>query len=411
MPETRAWTVIAYIIGDDANTPATELKRLDEAAHAEAVKMIRSASVVRDMHLAVHVDLTETPGCLRSIGTNKLERFDEEAKAGLKGLMEFIKEVGTACPAKYYMLLLWGHGGGPLGMFSDQNGPNGPMKVAGTLSLKDLAKVLNQTCYCCHREGSGAIDKVDIVLVKSCYMATVEAAWEIVDRTNFLICSQAVVPARTWQIWDVVFRTLMDDSPEEVAKQLLIALGHHYDEAVERERRKEVPFSLLRTAAIRDLRNDFKKLVARLQLLGGNHTLAAAFEGARPRRAGDKALLDLGTLCASIAHGPIDDSDLKAFAEKVSRRLANEIIQSHIPADSAFSGLGIFHFPPDPLKRVMSFANDVALGSYSELQFCQDTKWHEIAFTGVVPVQRGTKRQTQEGGEDGGPTEEFYRRR
>ncbi len=117
---------------------------------------------------------------------------------------------------------------------------DGDAGLAGSLSLTDLGNALREVAS---QRGK---DLVDILLVKSCYAATVEAAYELQGAVRFMLSSQAKVPLRTWTMWEV-FEAL--DRPttdvEGTATTFLAALSKHFDRAVERRFRKEVPFSLV----------------------------------------------------------------------------------------------------------------------------------------------------------------------
>ena len=69
----------------------------------------------------------------------------------------------------------------------------------------------------------------------------------------------------------------------------------------------------------------------------------------------------------------------------MTENLKPYVIVENTPAGSSFGGLGLFHFPRNPLLRVESFANEVTEEKYAELVFSQETQWHKVAF----PSARG----------------------
>ena len=380
---TRPWRVLAYIVGDQEGLPPDEAEQIDKVAMDEAKKMVRAARGQDDMYLAVHVDLTLEPGGLLYVVPLEKEPLRiEEERVGLKGIIEFVREAKDLLPATNTMVILWGHGGGPLGLFADPHGGSDGGRGTGQLTLPQLRELLHEASGICPR------GKIDVLLVKSCYVATLEAAREIDKLTDYMICSQARVPLRTWSIWEEIFEQL-DGEPQAVVHAVMSAIDEHYKDAVERNDRAEIPFSLLKPGGVKEF------IDAPMAALCGyiadhldDPRIAAAIEQARPAAGGDKALLDVRTLLANLIN--VGDPDLAAIAAALDRAIKPYVIVENTPAGSAFGGLGLFHFPRNPLLRVESFANEVTEEKYAELLFSQETQWHKVAFPSARVAGRPT---------------------
>jgi hypothetical protein len=370
---TRTWRVLAYIVGDQEGLPPDEAQQIDKVATEEAKKMVRAARGQDDMYLAVHVDLTLTPGGQLFVvpGPKEPLHIDED-RVGLKGIIEFVKQAKDLLPATHTMVILWGHGGGPLGLFADPHGgPEGGNRT-GQLTLPQLRQLLNEASGICPK------GKIDVLLVKSCYVATLEAAREIDKLTDYLICSQARVPLRTWSIWEEVFEQI-DGEPKDVVNAVMRAIDVHYEDVAERNGRAEIPFSLIKPAGVKEFMDGpMAALCGYLSAHLDDPRIAAAIEQARPPAGGDKALLDVRALLANLIN--VGDPDLAAIAGALDRAIKPYVVVENTPAGSSFGGLGLFHFPRNPLLRVASFANDVTEEKYAELLFSQGTQWHKVAF-------------------------------
>jgi hypothetical protein len=374
MPQERPWGVLAYIVADQSDLPPTDARKLDAVALKEVEKMVAAARGCDEMYLSVHLDRTLTRGSLRVTVPGGWENLPEE-QSGLAGLQEFVETARSHCPAERYLLLLWGHGGGPLGLFSDPDPGVDRGKGRGELSLKQLPAILDRG-----RRGFSR-DAVDVVVVKSCYAATLEALYEIGTRADYVISSQARVPLRTWTHWEELRLLTAKVSTDAVAFGVLEAIAEHYQDPRERHGRAEIPFTLFRPERAADVASILEQLSKRLLAQGDNPAVARAVERSRPGAAGDKALLDVRTLCRELRS--FDDPEVAATASTLDGLLIpgkDGLIVRHSPTGSLFGGVGLFHFPRDPLQRVQSFANDVTRASYQRLDLPNVTGWKDLAF-------------------------------
>jgi hypothetical protein len=73
---------------------------------------------------------------------------------------------------------------------------------------------------------------IDILVGKSCSLATIEAAYQFKDHVNLLVSSQATVPLKAWTYGEI-FRALGDDV-DESATRVLNAVARQYRDAANR---------------------------------------------------------------------------------------------------------------------------------------------------------------------------------
>jgi hypothetical protein len=262
-PEKKQWTVLAYIVADHKNVPAEKddvASRIDEIAFEEVTGLLWSADRAK-VNVAVQIDFSRLSGVYRVIansnGVEKTTLPEEHGAGRVDTFTDYVREVARQCPAEHYLLLIWGHGEGPIGFFSDAHGGDLLPSADKTLSLPELAKVL---AFAASAEGFG--QKVDILLGKSCSLATIEAAYELTDGVDFMVCSQAIVPLRAWH-YDEIFKVL-DADVERTARGLLDALDHQFEDADARMGRAEVPYSIIRPSLMPKFGPLMKALVTAL---------------------------------------------------------------------------------------------------------------------------------------------------
>lgn len=377
-PEKKAWTVLAYIVADNRDIPGDQIAgRIDSIAHDEVDSLLWAADLSR-INVAVQVDFSHLAGVLRVIATGRgFERtiLPEESAGRVDTFTSFIAEVARHCPAERYMVLLWGHGQGPIGFFADAHADGVLNDADRTLSLLELEQVL---AFAAGPQGFG--QRLDILLGKSCSLATIEAAYQFKDHVDVMVSSQATVPLKAWTYGEI-FRALGDDV-EVSAKKLLEAVSRQYREAEDRLGRDEVPYSVIRPSQLDRIGGSLKALAASLARDAGalqRAPLSEAIANAR-RPSSDAALLDLGALCHGLA-------EVKAFGGvacakeivKALRSPASSPVVAHRPGGSHFHGISAFYLPP-PGWRKHSFGSAVTTFEYRKLRVCEAAAWDQVAF-------------------------------
>jgi hypothetical protein len=352
--------------------------QIDSIAHDEVDSILWAADLSR-VNVAVQVDFSHSPGVLRVIATGDAHGSEktilpEESAGRVDTFTSFIEEVATHCKSDHYMVLLWGHGQGPIGFFSDAHVDGAPNEGDRTLSLVELEQVL---AFAAGPQGFGR--PVDILLGKSCSLATIEAAYQFKDHVSLLVSSQATVPLKAWT-YGQIFRALGDDV-DESAMRLLNAIARQYRDPANRLGRAEVPYSVIRPSRIDAIGDALKALTTSLAPSAATMQRAPftdAIANAR-RPSSDAALLDIGALCGGLA--TLKDFGGAAAARSVVQALRgpSSPVISHRPGGSAFHGISAFYLPP-PGMRKHSFGSAVTTFDYRKLRVCGATAWDQVAF-------------------------------
>jgi hypothetical protein len=375
--DRKSWTVLAYIVADHPDIPGDQVAgQIDSIAHDEVDSILWAADLSR-VNVAVQVDFSHLAGVLRVIATGRgFERtvLPEEDAGRIETFTSFIEQVAQHCPAHHYMLLLWGHGQGPIGFFADAHADGVMNEADRTLSLLELEHVLEFAA------GPRAFGQpLDLLVGKSCSLATIEASYQFKDHVNLMVSSQATVPLKAWTYGDI-FRALGTDV-DATGRKLLTALGKQYRAASNRLGRAEVPYSLIRPSRIDALGTALRGLATSLAAQPdalGQPPYVDAIAGAR-RPSSDVALLDLGALCSRLM--TTTDTSVAPHAEHVVEvlRSAATPVLGHQPADSTFHGISAFFLPPAGARR-HSFGSAVTTFDYRKLRVCEATAWDHIAF-------------------------------
>jgi hypothetical protein len=375
---TKPWTILAYIVADHRDKPGDDVAaRIDQIAHEEVENLLWAADRAK-VNIAVQIDYSHQPGVLRVIANDDgLERTmlpEDESAGRVETFTDFIRAAAPKCPAERYMLMMWGHGEGPIGFFADAHGGDTLPAADKTLSLPEFAQVL---AFAAGPEGFGR--KIDILLGKSCSLATIEAAYQLKDDVELMVCSQAIVPLRAWT-YSEIFKAL-DADVERTGRALLDALDRQFHVPDARMGRAEVPFSLVRPSFMTRLAPVLKPLAVALGVQPGDLLKAPLLDAiaAARRPSCDAALLDVGALCDALARVP--DSAVAGPAARLLEFLASadRPVLEHRPRDTAFHGISAFYLPPPDLRR-FSFGGDVTTFDYRKLGVCEATAWDQVAF-------------------------------
>lgn len=124
---------------------------------------------------------------------------DTGSPATLAAFMEFVI---TNHPADRYALVLWGHGGGWVGLCPDG---------VDILTLPELRTALEES-----EADTG--ERIDLLAVDACAEATLETAYEIRDCADFFVASERTVPGEGFP-YDLILGDLADD-PDMTAEEL-----------------------------------------------------------------------------------------------------------------------------------------------------------------------------------------------
>jgi hypothetical protein len=391
----KPWTVAVYMIADGLNGNSA-LDASAEKAKDEIKTALAAAGANGTVNVALQMDFKETPGTHRLIlhrHRDWIRSVRKEEAGDPHVLKRFLRWVHSECPAERYIVHFWGHSSGPVGLFFEQSPhqsrPDG-------LTLPELGYAFEHS-----RPILG--QPVDIVLLKDCWMSTLEAASELRGGAKFMVASQSLVPIDGWP-YEEMLDCLSADGTATVAAGLVGALGDYYDIATNRPQLSEVPFVAIDVEGARVVDEPLRALAARLD---GLNRADSAVSRAAVRRSsrGDPALVDIVTMCENLSR--LGDAELGRHAAALTRGVKASLI-AHRPEPSVFQGLSLLYLPagatPEKQERdsfiVPPFfvAGLDAAGDYRTLELSKNTGWQRIALENYHPPPKG-KRAMPLGGE------------
>jgi cysteine peptidase C11 family protein len=393
-----SWGVLAYIVADDRSNSGDSL---DEVAETDLERLLSAAERAK-IPIAAQIDYQGKSGIWRQVlgATKRKAKLREADSSRAEVLKEFLHRGLDDCPADHYIVMLWGHGSGPGGFFSDAS-RNTPARDGGhPLNPRQLANALKavaiERAERAKRGNGGAAltdreqqqkkpesKKFEVVLLKACFAATAELALELEPAADFIIASQNLIPGQTFWPYPRLFQHLSNvhstvpnnhGEAEFVAEGVLDILGHFYGNDGNRPGKTEVPYSLLKTAKSEDLKKALSDLVNVWRRVGAPNITELAARCCP----GDPGLLDLPRFCETLID--IGEPNLFAAATKL-RRVADAMVIGRNPEASAFRGLSLFYHPG---YGVDSPARDSAPYGLYKRSSLADTRWAEIAFQNMA---------------------------
>ncbi|MEO8260156.1 MAG: clostripain-related cysteine peptidase [Acidobacteriota bacterium] len=381
--QSKPWTVAVYMIADGLQG-SHSLDAMANAAKKQIADAFAAAGVADDVDVAIQMDFTERPGTRRFILNRKPIRTSREGNAGDPAVLEdFLRWVRQECPARRYAVHFWGHSSGPVGLFFDKAAPGA--RPDG-LTLAELG-------YAFERAMPALGRPADLLLLKDCWLSTLEAACELRDGARYLVASQSEVPIEGWP-YKEIFESLTADDTRSVAAKVVDVLGDFYGLAANRGRFLEIPYAGVDVEAARGIDEPLRALAARLDTLrDGEHGPSSRLALRRAARA-DPALLDVNAMCANL--GAIDDAEIRRHAAALNEAVAGSLIGRH-PNPSIFQGLSVFYFPlgstpTDKNSRIAPafFRSDLdVVDDYETLELNRNTQWHRVALENFTPPLEG----------------------
>jgi cysteine peptidase C11 family protein len=380
--QPKPWTVAIYMVADGIQGNSN----LDESAN-EARDQIKEALIAAgvgdDVDVAIQMDFKETNGTRRIIlNRRKAIRVRREVNAGDPEVLQgFLRWVHEECPAHRYVVHFWGHSSGPVGLFFDRADddarPDGLTLAELGYAFQHAAPILGQP--------------VDLVLLKDCWLSTLEAATELRGGARFMVASQSEVPIAGWP-YKEIFECLTAADTRSVAANVVDVLGDFYGLASNRGRFLEIPYSGVDLEAARGVDQPLRALATRLDTMrDGPHGPASRLALRRASRA-DPALIDVVAMCRHLER--IDDAELQQQSEALSQAALASLVGRH-PEPSIFQGLSLLYFPfgADPDEQSKNsriapafFRPDLdVVDDYRTLELSENTRWERIALENFTP--------------------------
>ena len=197
VPELPARTIIVYLCGD--NSLSSEISQKIESLQ-QGMKQIGTTNNL----LIVYADYRDQmPELLKitSSGVQQLEQYADRNSASAVNFSTTLKKIMQDFPAKSYGLICFSHASGWL----PQKALNNPTGFAGNsapalrtvfedngqeMSLVEFAEAIPLT-----PDG----DKMEFILLETCYMAGVEVVYELRNKTKWILASAAEMLSPGWE--------------------------------------------------------------------------------------------------------------------------------------------------------------------------------------------------------------------
>lgn len=149
----------------------------------------------------------------------KKKTFDKEIMTDPDTLTDFIDYVYENYDSDLYDLILWDHGGGPMGGYGhDENNIRNE-----TMSLESLNEAISDSDL-------AKDTKFDFIGFDACLMGSIEVAYSLKNQANYLIASEELEPGYGWD-YSFLGNIREDSTTEEVGTDIVDSYFEFYDRA------------------------------------------------------------------------------------------------------------------------------------------------------------------------------------
>ena len=354
----RVWTILNYFAGnnnlDDGGYLVNDIQEMEKAGDSDEVTSLvmlnskKAGGTAKYYKIEKHTDHLSNQ-ILSPVVKDDLGTKDMSDPRTLKDFIEWGIE---NYPAERYAIVINSHGGGWTGMCPEDN-------TGELMKMNEFHEALGDVHF-------------DAIIFHSCLMGTVEVAYEISDRGDYMVASEGKMPAISVLAADVWLADLIKEPHMEsrlLAQKIAKCV---YD----RSTASGLPTSIAATdlskikALVSDI-SDFRKNMNNL-----NHNcwdeVLYAWQQAEITGSGSfqPILRDLGLFVTNLLRTNNDILKiplLKNSIEAIEESLGDAAFVRWNPA-GGFSGDGLsIHFP---LNEGYLMEN-----AYSSLQFASDTEW------------------------------------
>ena len=213
------WTILVYMTGSDLESTAG-------AASSDLEEMISAIQRNDQLNVAVCTGGTNTwkngisssTTAIWEVGSDGLKLIEEKPAANMgepETLYRFLSDGATRFPAENYALILWDHGGGPLGglCFDEQYDFD-------SLNMNELTEALQASPF--------AQQKLSWIGFDACLMSSAEVASAVAPFADYMIASQEPEPPEGW-----AYHFLHDISASSTAQTIGESIINAYEESQE----------------------------------------------------------------------------------------------------------------------------------------------------------------------------------
>jgi hypothetical protein len=186
-------TIIAYLCGD--NSLSSEIDTKIDALQ-QGMQLVDAA----DNRLIVYTDCRDEMPKLLQITAAEilvLEEYAEKNSASAANFSQILQKIMQDFPAESYGLICFSHASGwlPQGALNNPSGFAGTYPPASALALRSIFEDEGQemplTEFAAAIPLTPAGDKLEFILFETCYMAGVEVAYELRNKTKYIVSSAA----------------------------------------------------------------------------------------------------------------------------------------------------------------------------------------------------------------------------
>ena len=339
----ETWTFMAYVMGDTNLEPyalddLTEMASVGSSDALNIVAMVdRSPDYSSDGVLNLD-DWEDTK--LLEVQQDEFVEIDDlgELNTGSPDTLSgFIETAITEYPADNYVLLLWDHGGGWLGMGADETDGEDP------LELDEISQGIEAGL------AATDVDKLNMIGFDACLMGTYEVVSTLAPYADYMVASEEVEPGHGWNYGQL---EVIAENPSIETADLAAAMLEGYSAQAEEEgTASDITLGILDLAAVDELQAAMDD-VAEAYLedpAAYSPELASAQQdvlefGRDPDPAYSMYQIDLGGFLDNLVES--GESELAERAAAASDAL-DALVVDHVagPATAASTGLSIY-FPP-----------------------------------------------------------------
>jgi Clostripain family len=399
--DLKDWALLVFM------KPDAELET-SAIADVEEMKQVQGTE---NVHIGVQIDrVNDVERLIIRNGKDSLDASPRPRPQTLeKSLQSFLEWGLKRFPAKYRMVVLWGHTRGVgfdlvgprqdtpgLPFPSSFSGPaNGRLNHAGSrsggaagpppdgLSVPQIAGVMNSVSSLISQRSGQDSRKIDILGLDSCYMSSVEFSYQLRHSVDYIVASQTLIRSQGWNYRSVVsaMRDYSSKEPLELGKALV---------------RQITALQGTTSLSLLDLQDRQQLEAFADAMLALVQSLALLVTDADEKRALKiflerasylkvRQFLDLRDVCHKLQEA--FDGEVGRASRNVLDRLG-EIIKLHEARERALgrlNGLSIF-YPhvrvrggiPETVEQDADVNAVVDPGEYKELDFVKHTGWQQL---------------------------------
>lgn len=218
-------TIMVYIVGSDLESKGGN-------ASYDLMEMMNSGFDFTNKNLVVMTGGASSWMRSSRIPADELTVYEVSAKkitpvsssplasmADPETLTAFLDFCCTYYPAESYGLILWNHGGGPMGGYGmDEN-------FNDMLSVPEIAEALEQSPF-------GRNSKLAFLGFDACLMSSAEVAWSLQDYADYMIASEEVIPGNGWDYSFLAQLPAGTLDGAEVGRLVVDSYGAYYEDAL-----------------------------------------------------------------------------------------------------------------------------------------------------------------------------------